>query len=419
MLLSFHRAGRLAACVLAGLTMLAAHALAGEAEIDITGVTLGGDADRARIEADIAVPADFTVRVIPDPYRAVIDIPGGVFRQMKSSGTNATALLDGYRFGMISKGKARIVADARGPLLVDAAYLEPKGAGRPARIVVELVPATEEQYRDSVARGSAVRSASAESITQLIDETDASAAPQETPPLASEPDRQLVIVIDPGHGGVDPGAIGLSKTREKDVVLDFGRALRDEVSKLGRFQVVLTRDDDRFLTLKDRVAVARRHKADLFIAIHADIVRGHSVRGATFYTLSEKASDAEAEALAQKENRADIIGGVDLGEESPAVADILIDLVQRESKSHALYFARRAYGEMKAITPFTGKPLRSAGFVVLKAPDVPSVLLELGYLSTAADEAMLTSPKWRSRTAKALAGAIDQYFAKRIADRSN
>ena len=148
-------------------------------------------------------------------------------------------------------------------------------------------------------------------------------------------------------------------------------------------------------------------------------MRGQEARGATIYTLSEKASDAEAEALAQKENRADIIDGLDLGEESEEVTDILIDLVQRESKSHATFFARKAVKEMQPVTAFTGKPLRSAGFVVLKAPDVPSVLVELGYLSSRHDEAQLSAGQWRTKVAGAMARAIDTYFATEVAASSN
>ena len=198
-------------------------------------------------------------------------------------------------------------------------------------------------------------------------------------------------MIDPGHGGIDPGAIGLRKTREKDVVLAYGLALRKVLEASGNIDVLMTREDDRFLTLKERVRIARENEADLFIAIHADTVRGPEARGATIYTLSEKASDAEAEALAHKENRADTIAGIHFETESEEVTDILIDLVQRESKTHALVFAKKAVAEMKPVTTFTGKPMRSAGFMVLKAPDVPSVLVELGYLSSRHDEQQLTS----------------------------
>jgi N-acetylmuramoyl-L-alanine amidase len=169
--------------------------------------------------------------------------------------------------------------------------------------------------------------------------------------------------------------------------------------------------------LKQRVQIARRSQADLFIAIHADTVRSSRVRGATVYTVSDKASDAEAEELAHQENRADIIAGVDLSAENPDITDILIDLTQRETKNHATFFARKAVKELRPITLMTGKPLRSAGFVVLKAPDVPSILVELGYLSNKSDESLIVSPSWQSKTAAALVKAIDAYFSTEIAQR--
>jgi N-acetylmuramoyl-L-alanine amidase len=241
---------------------------------------------------------------------------------------------------------------------------------------------------------------------------------QKEQPVRTRPEGRRLVVIDPGHGGIDPGAIGFRKTREKDVVLAFGLALKKVLDDTGNIDVVMTRSDDRFLKLRERVAIARENQADLFIAIHADTVRGPEARGATIYTLSEKASDAEAEALAHKENRADLIAGVHLEAESEEVTDILIDLVQRESKTHALVFAKKAVAEMKPVTPFTGKPMRSAGFMVLKAPDVPSVLVELGYLSSRHDEQQLTDPAWRKSVAKAMASAIEKYFAQQLAARS-
>ena len=240
--------------------------------------------------------------------------------------------------------------------------------------------------------------------------------PPSDPPAKPENARR-VIVIDPGHGGIDPGAVGLSKTKEKDVVLAFALVLRDRLLATGRYDVVMTRDDDRFVTLKERVRIARRAQADLFMAIHADKVRGPTARGATVYTLSEKASDAEAEALARKENLADVIGGVDLGGGSEEVNDILIDLTQRETNNHSMFFAKKAVRDFKPVTLMTGRPLRSAGFVVLKAPDIPSVLLELGYLSSDADEELLKSDAWRKEVGAALVTAIDGYMATEIAQR--
>jgi N-acetylmuramoyl-L-alanine amidase len=243
-------------------------------------------------------------------------------------------------------------------------------------------------------------------------------APMKKVVLANKAGKKI-IVLDPGHGGIDPGAVSPTGTREKDVVLSFASALRQALVATGKYDVVMTRSDDRFVSLKNRVSVAREKEADLFLAIHADTVRGRDARGATIYTLSDKASDAEAEALAKRENRADIIGGLDLEAETEEITDILIDLAQRESKNHAMFFSKKAVAQLKPLTRMTGKPLRSAGFMVLKAPDVPSVLLELGFLSSKSDEKLLTSAAWQAKIAKAFATAMDSYFATEVASRAN
>ena len=237
----------------------------------------------------------------------------------------------------------------------------------------------------------------------------ASVSPVATDAETAKP--KFTIAIDPGHGGADPGASVSDHVREKDVVLAFGLALKKKLEITGHYAVVMTRDDDTFIPLQNRVKMAREIKADLFIAIHADKLDDPSVRGTTIYTLSDQASDAEAEALAQKENRADIISGMDLGHQKPEVANMLINLAQRESKSQSIMFAKLAVNEIRPVTELTGKFLRSAAFVVLKAPDVPSVLVELGYLSNAVDKGMLLSPKWRSDMADALTRAVEQHFA--------
>ena len=230
-------------------------------------------------------------------------------------------------------------------------------------------------------------------------------------------DGKKVIVIDPGHGGIDPGALSPRKTREKDVVLAFSKELKEIMDADGRFHVVLTRDDDRFISLKDRVGIARKEGADLFIAIHADTLRGQTATGTTLYTLSDKASDAESEELAQRENRADALAGIDLASQSEDVAGMLIDLAQRDSRNQASMFSKKALSYFRGnVTKMTGKPIRSAGFTVLKAPDVPSILIELGFLSNPKDEERLTSPAWRKSLARALTAAIDAQFDANVAD---
>ena len=221
-----------------------------------------------------------------------------------------------------------------------------------------------------------------------------------------------VIVIDPGHGGVDPGAIGRSGVLEKDITLRAARALKRRLERSRRYRVVLTRDRDVFIRLRDRIAVARRHDADLFISLHADSIRRAGVRGLSVYTLSEKASDKEAAELAEKENKADLVAGIDLSTETPEVTDILIDLAQRETMNDSVRFAAELVQELRRVTKLLRRTHRFAGFAVLKAPDVPSVLIEMGFLSNRQDERALRQAGYRARIADSVALAIDRYFER-------
>jgi N-acetylmuramoyl-L-alanine amidase len=225
-----------------------------------------------------------------------------------------------------------------------------------------------------------------------------------------------VIVIDAGHGGVDNGTVAESGENEKDLVLDFAKALRERIEKKGKFRVVMTRDDDTFVALGDRVKIARAQGAALFVSIHADALpkAEGDAQGATIYTLADRGSDTEAEKLAESENKADAIAGINLTEEPPDVADILIDLTQRETKTFSNRFARTLADQMKSVARMHKHPLKSAGFKVLKAHDVPSVLVELGYVSNKDDLQHLVSESWRSKTVGSVAQAVDMFLGKRV-----
>jgi N-acetylmuramoyl-L-alanine amidase len=225
-----------------------------------------------------------------------------------------------------------------------------------------------------------------------------------------------VIVLDPGHGGVDVGAMGRQHAVEKSVVLDFAKALATRLRAGGQYKVVMTRDDDTFVPLGERVRIARRQGAALFVSIHADTLSGggDSVQGATVYTVSDRASDAEAARVAESENKADAAAGVEAKEEAGDVNDILFDLTRRETRAYSHVFAHSLTQYWKVAARLNKNPSRSAGFVVLKAPDVPSVLLELGYLSNDQDAGQLTSPVWRDKAAEQVARAIDAFFAPRL-----
>ncbi len=227
--------------------------------------------------------------------------------------------------------------------------------------------------------------------------------------------RKPVIVIDAGHGGIDGGTVSKRGTVEKGIVLSVAKKLQKQLNATGKFKVYLTRKGDYYIKLRDRVEIARKVKADLFISLHADsVARGSSsVRGATVYTLSEKASDKEAAAFARKENRSDVLAGIQFKNESKIVASILIDLAQRDSKTKSVIFANIAVEQMRGNVRVFKKPLKFAGFRVLKAPDVPSVLVELGYLSNVYDEKNLKSGAWQDKMASILQRSISQYFKNR------
>lgn len=236
-------------------------------------------------------------------------------------------------------------------------------------------------------------------------------------PEVRGPEGRPLVVIDAGHGGVDPGAIGPERLREKDLTLGIARAIRDELLESGRVRVALTRDDDRFLVLRERYGVARRLRAGLFISVHCDAAAHPGATGASAYTLSEVASDKEAARLAARENKADVIAGVDLGEAGADVSSILIDLAQRETMNRSAAFARLLGREARPLIPVRARFHRMASLMVLKAPDMPSVLFETGYISNPADAGFLAGDEGRERIARSVRRAVEVHFARRMAAR--
>jgi N-acetylmuramoyl-L-alanine amidase len=219
-----------------------------------------------------------------------------------------------------------------------------------------------------------------------------------------------LVMLDPGHGGKDPGAIGISGTYEKQVALSAAFELKRQLEAEGRYRVALTRTRDAFIPLDERVAKAQAHGASLFVSMHADAVSDHAVRGASVYTLADAASDAQTAALARRENSADRFAGAGL-DASPEVARILASLVRRETRVGSSRLARDMVGNLDQDLPMLPNPARHAGFVVLKAADIPSVLVEMGFMSNPADEAQLRRPQHRARVAEAMKHAVNAYFA--------
>jgi N-acetylmuramoyl-L-alanine amidase len=371
-----------------------------ESTPEATDARLGGDARQTRFVVDLTRKVDIATFTLADPYRVVVDLPQVNFKLPPHSGEHGRGLVKAFRYGLIMQGGSRIVLDLTGPVRVEKAFTLAAVDGQPARLVLDLVPTDRASYlRDIELAARPAR------VTHRSD----------IPAQANDDPRPL-IVIDPGHGGPDSGTKGLDGQDEKDVVLAFGRKLRDALEQTGKYRVTLTRKDDTFIPLTERVHVARQLKAALFISIHADSVPRSEgqAEGASVYTLSEHASDAEAARLAETENKSDIIAGVDLSTEPDDVANILIDLAQRETKTFSVQFAHLVANDIKPVAPLHLHPIKSAGFIVLKAPDVPSVLVELGYMSTRRDLKNLTSSEWQARTATAMARAVDEFFAKRL-----
>lgn len=363
-----------------------------------TDARLAGDAERTRLVMDLSRSVSLGAFTLADPYRVVVDVPDTVFSLPASAGQDGRGLVSAYRFGLFAPGKARIVMDVSAPVIIDKAFVLEPMDGQPARLVIDLVRTDREKFLKTVA--APVRRA----------EQAVAAAPVVT----NIGDPRPVIVLDPGHGGIDSGAANAAAgVTEKDLVLRIAQQLRKRLTATGRYRTVMTRDDDTYVALGQRVQIAREHGARLFISLHADSLsaRDGDARGETIYTLSDRASDVEAQRLADSENKADMIAGLDLSEEPADVAGILFDLAQRETRNFSASFARTLAGQVADTARMHKSPLKSAGFKVLKAPDVPSVLFELGYLSSTKDLELMTSVEWQDKVTAAMVTAIDAYFA--------
>jgi N-acetylmuramoyl-L-alanine amidase len=336
------------------------------------------------------------------PDRIVIDLPDVNFqieeapsRRVETTGASA-GLIASYRYGAIVTGRSRIVIELKQPAMVKRIESVIRPTGEAATLTIELVRATRPEFVAAVTR--------------------ARPAPVAAVPVdaAATSDHRPTIVIDPGHGGIDPGAIGARGAMEKTLVFAFAQSLQQKLEASGRFRVVMTRNSDVFVGLGERVRIAREARGDLFVSIHADTLSAApGVRGATIYTGAERASDSEAALLAEKENRADAAAGVDDAELVEEVAGILADLTLRETRAFSLQAAQQVVADLGPVIRLNKNPLRSAGFRVLKAPDVPSILVELGYLSSNDDVALMQSPDWRDRSTGAISAAILRYFGNR------
>ncbi|TCT08113.1 N-acetylmuramoyl-L-alanine amidase [Aquabacter spiritensis] len=366
---------------------------------------LAGDQQRTRLIIDLSRSVEFRAFTLANPYRVILDLPDVTFTFETRKALTRRGLVAAYRYGTFAPGKSRMVLDVAEPVAIDKAFILDPVDDQPARLVLDLVKTDAASFASTVATAAEARGA-----PSAIAGHDATLT--ETPG-----DPRAVIVLDPGHGGIDSGTTGASTFAEKNIVLEVAFALKAKLEQSGRYRVVMTRSSDTFVALGERVRIARNNRAALFVSIHADALASTDgqARGASVYTLSDTASDSEAARLAESENKADLIAGVDLSEESDEVAGILFDLAHRETKNFSALFARTLVGAMKNAGKVHKSPLKSAGFRVLKAHDVPSVLVELGYMSSREDLKLMTSDAWRGKVAGAMTDAIDDFFATRAA----
>ncbi len=369
----------------------------------VINIRLGAHLDKTRLVVDMTRNTRFRAFYLADPYRLVLDLPKVGF-EIKASGLKKTVGgVRGYRFGLFDNETSRIVIDLVSPMIIKEFFYLGSNVEGLTRLVVDLKPTSRKKFQTEVINTTKSALQKRSSALSLKQKTSPVPSPIKTG------DKKLII-IDPGHGGVDPGAIGHAGTYEKHIVLSAARTFKQVIEAGSNYKVVLTRTKDQFLTLRDRISRSKLSGANLFISIHADSITDNSVRGATIYTLSETASDKEAAQLAERENKADIISGVDLSDETKEVTNILIDLAQRETMNEAAKFAGILVPELLKVIKTHKRPHKFAGFAVLKAPDVPSILLEMGYLSNVNDERLLTQDIFVRKVAKSIKIGLDKYF---------
>jgi N-acetylmuramoyl-L-alanine amidase len=336
--------------------------------------------DSTRVVFDLSAPAEHTVLTLENPDRVVIDIASGRLESDARSLPERQGFIKQLRVGPQSNGDLRVVIDLSAPAQPRSFAVAPNEAyGH--RLVVDLVPGT---------------SNSAPSIVKAIGDSNG---------------RDIVVAIDAGHGGIDPGSIGKRGTREKDVTLAIARRLKERIDREPGMRAVLIRDTDQFIELRERIVRARRQQADMFISVHADSFRNRSVAGSSVYVLSARgASDESARWLADRENAVDLVGGVSLDDKDSVLASVLLDLSQGASMSASIEAAEMVMHELYGIGNVTNRGVKHAGFLVLKSPDIPSMLVETAFISNPIEEARLIDSRHQQRLAEAIHQGVRAYF---------
>ena len=371
-------------------------------ELNAKAARIAGDEARTRIVIDFDVKPVFTVHYLESPNRIVVDIAGTVNFAFPQEQLEARGIYDRIRFGAMSAGRTRLVLTSKLPAGLEVAEARKNEEGEGWRLVLDGAIVTPDQY---AAMKKQSNWGNLDSNTPVVP-----LAPQQAP----SPDSVFTVAVDAGHGGIDTGAVtpGKNPVYEKNITLDFATALARELNTRPGIKAFLTRDTDVFLSLGERVQIARSRGANLFISLHADTLREKSIRGATVYTISDRASDKLADELAKRENTSDEVAGVEVKKEPSEVNDILIDLTRRETQAFSISLANSIVHSFEGQIGLINNPHRSAGFRVLTAPDVPSVLLELGFLSNNEDVKQLQKPDFRDKLVTLIADAVKRYREK-------
>lgn len=402
--------------------------------LSVNSLRIGTHPDKTRIVVELSKRADFRAFMLQNPPRLVLDLPAFDWRAGQPSRPPGS-LVGATRHGALQPGVSRIVIDLETASTLKTAFFLPSGPGVSDRVVIDFSrapggwnPAQERMFGSLNSQAPKfdlqpqIKPAQSTDGTlklppqkPIVTNNDAekTVAPVMPPVVKAHKGPKPLIVIDAGHGGQDPGAIGANGTKEKTVTLAAAKELKEKLEGTGRYRVHLTRSGDQFIKLQDRVKAGRSRGADLFISLHADSIDKPGVSGASIYTLSNTASDAQTAKLAARENRADLIAGVDLSHEDKEVANILIDLAMRDTMNQSKFFANTVVKQaQRQGIELLDKPHRYAGFAVLKAPDIPSVLIEMGFMSNKREVNQLSSPAYRAKIVNAISGGIDAYFAK-------
>jgi N-acetylmuramoyl-L-alanine amidase len=392
------------------LTLTAPRDAHAEPAATATQAALSGDKTRTTFRVELTAGVTAEIYTLANPYRVIVDLPDVSFRLPDGTGQTGAGLVQAFRYGLFAEKKARIVLDTAGPVRIERAAMTAAPADKGIVFTFDMVTTAPESF--GLGTG-ADRASEAPSAT-AADATDKGKTKPKHP-------GKPIIMIDPGHGGIDGGAVSASNILEKNVVLAVGRELARQLSANGAYDVRLTRSSDVFISLDQRLNLSSQNDVDLFISLHADSLAdangASGIRGATVYTLSERASDEHARRMAEKENASDAVAGLSVANSQgdDEVKSILFDLMKRETANFSTDFSNVLIRQLKRTTLLSRVPQRAAAFKVLKQTHSPSVLVELGYLSHPEDEKLLNAPAWHKQTAGAIASAIDTYFSKRTA----